>query len=458
MSSAAPSSARSLLSLKCDVGGKLADVALISLQHLLPSIVPLFERFIAAGIDAQRLFVLGKPYSTVPAVAEALLRRGCHVHLPGDAAFPAGEYAKYFGGLIRHYWHGIAANLPAGVRKLVVLDEGGWLCRAIPESLVDSFEVVAIEHTMQGAFTIPEGAALSYPVVLMAASAAKTRFEGPVIADAVVERLMESLETLDGVSIGIIGLGNIGQAVAAALHARSADSLLGYDKLSYKGRELGFLERVSSLAQLVSRCDVLLGCTGRDSMGSGVALRSAGGRRRMASCSSGDVEFHRTLALLAGQRPALRANPFEDLRGMVGDTEVRLLNGGFPLNFDRAREREHAARIQLTRELTYASVMQAMLCRNDEHGAGGVMLDPEVQELIVEAWLATTDAGGLFPDWTPHSPAWWQKNSQGQRLSGSSLAEYIGLAAQPLSRPYGRLDVSRAEITDPTPSTQTNTK
>jgi hypothetical protein len=415
---------RPLLSLRQDVGSRLADTALVALQHLLPSVGPLFQRFVGAGFRADQTFVLGKPYSTVPQAAEAIAQTGCHVHLPAAGFFELGRYSESFHALVVDFWAAVRRKLPSNVRHVVILDEGGWLCRDAPDAIVDGLRVTAVEHTMFGLITAPAGGH-SFPVVLMAASAAKTRFEGAVIADAIIERLEECIEDLNNLKIGILGLGNIGEAVAKALESRPRGTLYGYDIAPEKGEYVKeFLTRARGRSELVANCDVILGCTGTDSLEPGAQLHRVSKRRWLASCSSGDVEFSRAARLLANRVTAFRSDPFRDARGMIGDTEVTLLNGGFPLNFDRTREREQPTRIQLTRELTFASVLQAALCLDEESVNAGVMLDPEVQEQLVQAWLIDSQAGPRFPFWTPHPASWWERRSRGVR-AGSSLTELV---------------------------------
>jgi D-isomer specific 2-hydroxyacid dehydrogenase, NAD binding domain len=417
-----------ILNVRHELGARLTDTALVALQHLLPSVGPLFQRFVGAGFRPEQMFVLGKPYSTVPQVAETIAQTGCHVHVPPPGFFDLGHYSEKFHALVVDFWATVRKKLPGTVRHVVILDEGGWLCRDTPDAIIDGLRVTAVEHTMFGLITAPAGGR-PYPVVLMAASAAKTRFEGAVIADAIIERLEECIVDLPNLGVGILGLGNIGEAVARAMQGRRHGLLSGYDIIPEKGEELReLLTSVRSRSELVANCDVILGCTGTDSFEPGAQLHQTKKRRWLASCSSGDIEFSRVAYLLANRVTALRSDPFRDARGMIGDAEVILLNGGFPLNFDRVREREHPTRIQLTRELTFASVLQAALCLEEDSANAGVMLDPEVQRQLIEAWLLGPDAGSRFPYWAPHAVNWWAKNSRGVRV-GSSLTQHLEVAA-----------------------------
>lgn len=420
-----------ILVLRREVRESLCDVALVALQHFLPSIVPLFERFIEAGLRPDRVFLLGKPYSTVPATAAALTELGCYVHSPPERFFTVDRrYADSFRMLVTDYWSAVEQRLPPDVRRLIILDEGGWLYRELPDALAERLLVTGVEHTMYGLINAPDGHRQE-PFVIMAASAAKTRFESPVIAEAIVERLSESIPELAQLKVGVVGLGNIGQAVARALLQRDVTRLVGHDSIREKGDNIKGLEPVSRADVLGS--DVILGCTGTDSLAKGApfhSLKEEGSntvrRRWLASCSSGDVEFLYVAKQLASRVQAFRTDPFRDVRGEIGKTEITLLNGGFPLNFDRVRERERPARIQLTREITYAAVLQAALCLDPTADTGEIMFDADIQQQLVEAWLSTeADRQPHLTHWTPHPVEWWEKHSRGQRPTTRALADFI---------------------------------
>src|SRR5690242_1811059 len=76
----------------------LADTAIVGLQHLLPSQVPLFARFRATGFNPGSIFLTGKPYSTIPSAVNGLSELGCKVYHIKEHCFEIGRYADYFRG------------------------------------------------------------------------------------------------------------------------------------------------------------------------------------------------------------------------------------------------------------------------------------------------------------------------------------------------------------------------
>ena len=305
-------------------------VALLAKQHLLPSSIWLLGRI----ADAQLFTEIGlvtKGYSDIERVV-TLLPSSVAVHQSAE---------QYF-------------NVRAADR-LVLLDEGGGLHEALPTAFGSLS--AGMEQTTSGLRTT-----WKCPMVLVCRSAAKLFFEFQVIARGIMRKL-QSLQLLTGASIGVIGLGALGSEIARILLDRGILTL---------GSEIGpvppDLKAISvPLEELVRSCNVILGCTGVDVL-QGTEIGSIGGHKVFASCSSNDVEFRSVLVRLPDR------TRFGSAKGVIGDTDCTVLNGGFPINFDRRTEWEAFDEIVLTRELCLAGLVQANNSIGGE--ARGLMLDP----------------------------------------------------------------------------------
>ncbi len=69
---------------------------------------------------------------------------------------------------------------------------------------------------------------------------------------------------------------------------------------------------------------------------------------------------------------------------------IRILRGGFPINFDDSGESVPANDIQLTRALVLGSVLQAIqfFGKSEILDKGGVYaLDPQIQSFVIREWL-----------------------------------------------------------------------
>lgn len=172
------------------------------------------------------------------------------------------------------------------------------------------------------------------------------------------------------------------------------------------------LQHISvSQADLLANSDLILGCSGRDVFIDS-DVRFSGRSKIFASCSSRDVEFRTLLNVL----PVGRA--YETASGFVNDSHCVVLNGGFPINFDRKQEWERPEEIALTRSLIGEAVVQAA----DLIGAPalGIMQDPVVQASVVRAWITQLGPQTKLRMPTDLTEAWFVSNSEGYLATGNA--------------------------------------
>jgi len=209
-------------------------------------------------------------------------------------------------------------------------------------------------------------------------------------------------------TIGIIGVvGHLGFALSRYLSDLGVESILGFDTApgffekygDYDGHKYQHIEK-TSLSELVAKSTIVFGCTGKALKDVHKSLYTKTYQHRkdnmeglnrqtkvFASCSSGDLEFEPILKLLRNKDRVYANDPFRNATGMIGQYHVVLLNGGFPINFDRVVEREPKHRILLTRELTYASFLQAaVMLRRKDLKKRAVELSPRLQQSVVIPW------------------------------------------------------------------------
>lgn len=253
-----------------------------------------------------------------------------------------------------------------GESNLIVADEGGHLHHHIPRA---SYKYTAgVEQTTAGLQK-----QWKIPVVLVCRSAAKLFFESQIIARGVVRKL-ESMDLLNNRTVGLVGLGALGSAIAFNLITRGV-TVLGND---IRPLPQCFKSIAVDQNELLSRSDVILGCTGVDFL-SESDLSKLFGEKFFISCSSTDVEFRS----LINKLPKLKS--FGTITGSVGRLRCIIPNGGYPINFDRANEWELFDEIILTRHLMLEGILQAITLIGTQ--PRGVMLDPKKQLDIVLEWL-----------------------------------------------------------------------
>ncbi len=321
--------------------------SVVALQHRLPSSVWLRQNM-GRFVDGELRYLVGKRYSTIPNTPHsATPDRACVVDRVDEIV-----------------WSQLGPTT-------LVLDEGGALHRALPEGSRST--VAGVEQTTSG---LQEE--WRYPVSLVCRSAAKLFFEAQIISRGILRKL-DGLALLDGRPIGIIGLGALGAELTRQLRTRGLP-VSGYDVV----RPRGMLASISApLHEVIARSELVLGCTSVDVLAN-FDLARLKGSKIFASCSSGNVEFRALLLRLTA------APPFGTARGQIGECDCTVLNGGFPLNFDREREWELFDEIILTRQLCLEGLSQAQSLVGSAPRA--VMLPPATQLRVVVEWLQQVSA------------------------------------------------------------------
>lgn len=149
------------------------DVLLVCHQHILTSTRFLFEYLVKFICPAENIFLLGKVYSTIPNSASVLKKLGIKF-IENTADYKFGMYHQSVERDIDSLWE--AANTyhkQKNFKKILLLDEGGFLARNIPESL--KHIATAIEQTAYGIFDVHH----NLPVINVAQSQTKKSLEAP---------------------------------------------------------------------------------------------------------------------------------------------------------------------------------------------------------------------------------------------------------------------------------------
>lgn len=406
----------------------------VCVQHLLETTGTLFQNLIRFGADPADIFVLGKAYSTNDDVVARMRSLGVHVD-PGSRDAAPGEFGAAMEQDVARLWRSAAPRLARPeMRGIIVLDDGGRCIGAAPEWCLAGRRVVGIEQTQSGVARLPFD---RLPIVLVAASAAKKVFESPLIARAIAHKTLEALAgaALTG-TIGIIGHGHVGQALAAELRGGDRELLI-YDLAASEDAAAevsGAVRWCHDLRGLTARSHLVFGCTGVDVFDEvdvdGSWFQSGA---LLASCSSEDIEFRSLLRRWARPGQGGGMSIHRDHICDVAGVQVRVMRGGFPINFDGSRESVPGADIQLTRGLLLGAIWQAaLMIEQGDDVPGSAMLAPAVQSAVCRSWLQFKEKDGV--EGAGGIPA---ELLEGLRLESGSFGELrrVAVSMRPMIEP-----------------------
>ena len=289
---------------------------------------------------------------------------------------------------IQVLWDSVIEEYQRGLfSKLLILDDGGDVWLSIPFERLQGVSISGVEQTQRGTTRIESSIQTVPAIISVASSGVKKLVESDFIGRSVVLKLKEAGHIVEGTKIGVIGSGSIGNSVIETAVE------LGYETYVYdpiKRAAVSGSFAAASLDSLLNLSDLIIGTTGTNAL-RGVAINRVSGKKKLASASSADIEFSSLLRIAP-----IVADPFGTITIKVrDDLEFKILNGGFPFNFDRLGNAAHEEDIVLTRALLYAGMMQARDIV-DGHASGGLYdLDIDTQRYLLEAWLSEKESAGM---------------------------------------------------------------
>lgn len=368
---------------------RLNDYAIIAHTHLLPNNFPFFRQ-LSYLVSFNRMFVLEKPYSTVKKTFNDLVQSGCEV-IPVNME-PGFPYEYAIKKSLDILWAKvIEEQKKTGFKKLLIIDDGGDLWLSIPWNDLEGVSIAGVEQTQRGITRIKNSNHRIPPIISVASSGVKKIVESIFIGRSVVNKLKELRVLSKSKRIGIMGMGSIGQAATQRLNE------LGYKPLFYDSdykKDGGTSQYCSSIDVLLDQSDIIIGTTGFDSL-KGIPFERVRGRKILASASSADVEFASLLKIVEST-----TSPFGTRYVKINNNlSFDILNGGYPINFDRQSDATPSEDIVLTRCLMYTGAMQsAKLIKNGVQDGAIYNLDIITQQKLLERWIEDKNKTGHIPD------------------------------------------------------------
>ncbi|MFY7843262.1 MAG: hypothetical protein ACOVOR_04525 [Rhabdochlamydiaceae bacterium] len=341
---------------------------IVCVQHVLSSTISLFNALFEKGLKPERLFVLGKCYSTRPDAITHLSSIGVHVSTLSSYFDPYEPFDVYFKNNLAVFWNQTIIHLKQQeIKRLIILDDGGELL-SLMNLLIEKEpcfkdKIIGIEQTTAGYEKLKKQS-LSFPIINVARSDVKLFHESPFVAKVAIERMFHHLNGL-GLSPQnalIVGAGAVGSQVADQLNG--CLEVQTFDLKSTRST-------LSDGRQRLKDFDLIIGCTGSSVLyPEDFSLLKT--NACLVSVSSSDREFN---AVFIRKNKANIMTCHDNIYAQ----DLYLLNCGFPINFDEAYDEIDPLEFQLTRGILLAAIYQSV---SQEKDVGLIDLEQHWQKEI----------------------------------------------------------------------------
>lgn len=345
------------------------NTLIICVQHLYSTTYNMFDKLFKMGLKPNSLHIVGKCYSTDPEVFAQLKKDGVNVSPLSNYFDSHSPYDSNFEKKIEDFFDEIIQSTSLETyEKIIILDDGGFLCRIANRKLPKLSNIIGIEQTSAGFNRIKREGSF-FPVINTARSHVKMKYESPIIIDLALKKLRTKIAHLNPQpkKILIMGFGTLGKVVYDNLHTT-------YDVSAYDVDPTKNTLPSQDLHCHLKDFDLIIGATGETSL----TYQDFSHLKKpvvLASISSSDREFD--AVHLRTKAP----QTFQCHKDLLIEN-VTLLNCGFPINFDDDYQTIDTDNFQLTRSLILGAVCQAY--KTDTQKPGFIDLDFNFQKALEE--------------------------------------------------------------------------
>jgi S-adenosylhomocysteine hydrolase len=353
----------------------------LCVQHLMLTNIDLFSSLIRLHAKPSNIYVMGKRYSANKKAIDILKNMNINVmpmHKQNESTIPyknalCDDIDEMINSLLK-------TNKINTYKNIFILDDGGYfLSRYSKVNELYHSRVIGIEQTSSGLNLVQN---TNFPIIEVASSALKQQVESIMIARTIYEKSPQLFRDTNK-KFSVIGLGVIGRAMVDLFNQLGIIPFV-YDNNNLKYKDISHVNIVKSCDEAFHCGDLIFGCTGNDLTLDMSKESICLNNKTLISCSSADVEF-RSLLKYGGHG---KDTPLSDVVIQQSNGAlIRIINGGFPVNLNRAGSSVKACDIQLTRALLLAGLIQAYFVNQANNSPKRIMLDPSFQQMILKQWI-----------------------------------------------------------------------
>jgi S-adenosylhomocysteine hydrolase len=346
----------------------LDKVCIIGGQHLLQTTHSMLKKLYKLKLNPENVFLIGKCYSTNSLVLSEMLADGIHID-QNSILFDSHEpFDLFYKNSIRNFYNRIKHSInKRNPKKIIVLDDGGELLSQFNPDDFTCKQIIGIEQTSSGYNKLTK-IDLKFPVINVARSWAKLKYESPIISEFSIKKLLKCVPEANFDKVLILGGGAIGSATREKLKNDSTVDI--FDTAIERST-------INNLEQELPNYDLIVGCTGFVSLPNELHRLLKRGCV-LASISSSDREFDAYYL-------RKKIKKYTDCHLNLSFEGKTLLNSGFPINFDGKAHSVPPKYIQLTRALLVAAILQSV--ELSQRSSEFLELRPLYQNIAVSYFL-----------------------------------------------------------------------
>ncbi|MBI2375975.1 MAG: hypothetical protein HYV07_18420 [Deltaproteobacteria bacterium] len=247
---------------------------LLVLQHLYASTQSVLDAAVEGGLDPKDVTVMGKPYSGSMQVAASLVDRGFQLVVPSLVQSEFSDHEAHMEAVLGAQLERLISDTKGTTKPILVLDDGGLVAKMVKHRFPEEMSRFRfVEQTQRGANVIKELGSIEAPVVNVAESWAKKKYESPSIAHSVWKEVSGTLSRLEGQgvtvtkSVTILGFGAIGSSVAKKFkEAGFGVHVYDPDPVRQKEAKAAGFDVHTSKTEALTHGHVVVGASGREAI------------------------------------------------------------------------------------------------------------------------------------------------------------------------------------------------
>ncbi len=346
---------------------KIEDTIVIASQHLLWTQLEMFKRLLSHNLDSNKLYIIGKNYSTNREVFETLQQTGAYID-PSSIQFnPNKSFDSQFDNNIEQLLDKVEQEHHIDKHTCILLDDWWHLIEIAQKKWRnEKYKLLGIEQTSSGYHKIKD---LDLDYLNVARSNTKLIYETPFIGDLWIERIMESIKKHDiqDPNCLIVWCWPIGESILMRLRNLWIsytwfDNKHTYQKILSQTSKIDISEKhfLDFYQKNIKKFNMIVWSTGSNIL-SFEKIKHLWPKVALISMSSSDREF-----------PAVEIRTHADtttseIHSDRNYKNITLINSWFPITFQGNYHESPPEIIELTIALLYAGVLHQNFKNNEKH-------------------------------------------------------------------------------------------